>query len=308
MNIWRINCKPGKQILSQKDQFKFWIENGFVGIGWSSDEGFDKGYIPIANSNYSAGDIKNFIYNGYREKKEKTQGFSTASNIFVNRMEKEDFIWVRCGNIYKLGKIKSEGLYNFNSKIFSRDRQIGFYRKVEYLDREFSESEVPGKIVASYRTRSTVQKVDDYNDMMWKYCASCFSGENISIPVKDWNSFLHSSDIEEIIGLYLQVEKKLYVYTSTNKNDTAKIEFELVNNEGKRYGVQVKSGDTSLNALDFKDISKLMKIYLFAANDRVNNLEHVNNIEKIEVAHVTEFIENNLHILPQRIRFWFKSI
>lgn len=45
MNIWRINCKPGEQILNQKDQFNFWLENGFIGIGWSSAEGFDKGFI-----------------------------------------------------------------------------------------------------------------------------------------------------------------------------------------------------------------------------------------------------------------------
>ena len=105
MNIWRINCKPGEQILTQKDQFNFWLENGFVGIGWSSAEGFDKGFIKNSNSKNQVKDVKDYIFQMHKKKGWKTQSFSTASNIFVDRMEIDDFIWVRCGNTYKLGKI-----------------------------------------------------------------------------------------------------------------------------------------------------------------------------------------------------------
>lgn len=306
MNIWRINCKPGEQILTQKDQFDFWLENGFIGIGWSSAEGFDKGFIKNSNSKNQVKDIKDYIFQMYRKEGWKTQSFSTASNIFVDRMKIDDFIWVRCGNTYKLGKIVSECLYNFNSKIFKGNHQIGFYRKVEYLDRDFSESEVPGKIVASYRTRSTVQIVYDYKDMIATYCEACFTEKNIKISINNWNYFLHSDDIEEVIGLYLQIAKKLYVYTSTNKSSTAEIEFELVDINGNHFGVQVKSGETSLDAKNFEEISKRMKVYLFAANNDVKNIDTNNiNIEKIEVSDVTDFLKKYLNILPGRIKYWF---
>jgi len=62
MNIWRINCKPRGQILTQKDQFNFWLENGFVGIGWSSAEGFDKGFRENSLSKNQVKDIKDYIF------------------------------------------------------------------------------------------------------------------------------------------------------------------------------------------------------------------------------------------------------
>ena len=149
MNIWRINCKPGKQILPPKEQFKFWLEKGFEGIGYSSGEGFDKNFEQPLESDYLAKEVKNFIYNKIRNEGRQTVRFSTDSNIFVDRMQIGDYIWVRCENIYKLGKISSNGLYNLRLEKYDDDRQIEFYRLVEYLDKEFHESEVPGKIIAS---------------------------------------------------------------------------------------------------------------------------------------------------------------
>lgn len=302
-NIWRINCKPGEQLYSQKNQFEFWIKEEIIAIGWSTAEGCTEN---LEDKNYTVKEIKDCMEKLHYEKKWKTKSFKAATNIFVERMEIGDYIWLRCGNTYKLGKIKSECFYNLNSKDFEDKRQIGFYRKVEYLNKDFSESEVPGKIVASYRARNTVQVVEDYNNIILKYCQSIFSGVIYKINIENWNTFLHSSDIEEIVGLYLQVEKGLYVYTSTNKKDTAEIEFELVDKLGNLYGIQVKSGNTSINALDYIKISQKMKIYLFAANDNIINLEGKENIEKIDVKTITEFIKHWKHILPKRIKIFFE--
>ena len=40
--------------------------------------------------------------------------------------------------------------------------------------------------------------------------------------IKDFLNFLLAEDVEEIISLYLQLEKNYLIYTSTNKIDTAK--------------------------------------------------------------------------------------
>lgn len=305
MNIWRINCKPGQQILSHEDQFKFWIQEGIVAIGWSSNEEFDKGFIKNFNNKNIINDLRKFQREIHYSNKWSTQSFSTATNIFIDRMQIGDFIWVRFGNIYKLGKITSECLYNFYSETFEEKRQIGYYRKAKFLNKDFVESDVPGKIVASYRTSSTVQAVNDYENIIEKYCFSCFNNKKFNINLENWSSFLHSADIEEIIGLYLQIEKKYFVYTSTNKNDTAQIEFELVDINGNRCGVQVKSGNTSIDAIKFESLSKQMKIYLFASNDNVYNLDNNLNIEKIKINDVTNFLKKYLHLLPNRIKIWF---
>ncbi|MGL5950956.1 MAG: hypothetical protein ACRCZH_06015 [Cetobacterium sp.] len=305
MSIWRINCKPGEQILSHQDQFDFWIKNEIIAISWSSQEGLDDGFIKNPSSKNLVNDVRNFMRDMHYSKGWKTKAFSTATNIFVDRMQIGDFIWIRFGNIYKLGKIVSECLYNFYSETFDGNRQIGYYRKVEFLDKDFKESDVPGKIVASYRTRSTVQMVYDHTNTIENYCQYYLEGREFKIDLKNWSHFLHSTDIEEIIGLYLQIEKNLFVYTSTNKIDTAQIEFELVDINGNHYGIQVKSGDTSIDAKDFENLSEQMKVYLFACNNNVYNLDKNRNIEKIEIDDVTVFLRKNLNLLPNRIKTWF---
>ena len=51
-----------------------------------------------------------------------------------------------------------------------------------------------------------------------------------------------------------------------------------------------------------------MKVYLFAANNDVKNIDTNNtNIEKIEVSNVTDFLKKYFNILPGRIKCWFVS-
>lgn len=303
MNVWRINCKPEAQILKQNNQFEFWIKKGIAGIGWSSAEGFTEEYFDDKNNVLK---LQEFIKRKYQVQQLSTKSFSTATNIFVTRMQKGDYIWVRCGNIYKLGKIKSEGLYNFDSEKFEPDRQIGFYREIDYLEKDFVESEVPGKIVASYRSQSTVQGLADEKEMLASYCNGCWTGNIKKIKIEEWTDFFHSSDIEEIVGLYLQIKRKLYIYTSTNKNDTAAIEFEMINNEGKLYGLQVKSGNTPIDISDYEQLSENMSVILFATSENYKNLEKVKNVEIISKEEITNFLIEYKHLLPKRIKLWLE--
>lgn len=113
-------------------------------------------------------------------------------------------------------------------------------------------------------------------------------------PIYNWKNLLSAEDIEEIVGLYLQIEKELYIYTSTCKDDTNFIEFQLIDRKGKLYGLQVKSGDENINADDYFELSKKMTIFLFASSDNISNVEKYPNIEKIDSKEITLFIEKNL--------------
>lgn len=249
--------------------------------------------------------IKSYIWNLYKKKNWKTQGFSTASNVIVDRMNIGDYVWTRSEGIYWIAKILEESKYIRNNEEYV-NYDIGFCRKVKYSETGFHESEVPGKVISSFSARNSTQNVEDKSGRLYKYTDSLFTGEkNLKIRLEDWIIFFSANDIEEIIGLYLQVEKKLYIYTSTNKKSTAKIEFELIDREGNLYGVQVKTGHVSLNGDDYSEISEKMKIFLFATSDRVIIGENKNLIH-IRVKEITEFIEQNKKLLPERISRWLK--
>lgn len=307
MSIWRINCKPGSRLVSHKESFNKWLEKGFIGIGWSKEEKFLEG---LNETELNIEDIRNHIYITLKNWKCGTKSFSSYANILFYRMKKEDYVWIRCNGIYKLGIIEDETcLYNTNpSEEFIPDKyQIGFYRRVKFLDKDFIESEVPGKIVASFRNSSTLQIVKEFKDELTLYCKASVENKKVCFPIYNWKNLLSAEDIEEIVGLYLQMEKNLYVYTSTCKNDTSLIEFQLVDKNSQLYGLQVKSGNETLNADDYFELSKKMTIFLFASSDNIYNIEKYPNIEKIDSKEITLFIEKNLKLLPEKIRFWFED-
>ena len=299
-NIWRINMKTdGLKRYKQKDLLNFCIDQGITGIGWSSLDFKEKLDKNINNPK----DIQNYIWYSYKNDKKSTKGFATASNIIIDRMSIGDYVWTRADGIYKIAKILSEAKYMKDNELY-KDFDIGFYREVEYSNNNIRISEVPGKIIASFSASSTVQNVADDKGQLFNYSDSLFRGDsNFKINLEDWTEFFSAEDIEEIVGLYLQIKFNLYVYTSTNKRSTEKIEFELVDEKGQLYGVQVKSGGVSLNGIDYEEKSKEMKVFLFASNNEVNTNNNPNIIH-ITVSEVTRFIEEYKHILPKRISYW----
>lgn len=306
MSIWRINCKPGDRIVSHKESFDKWIEKGFVGIGWSKQENFLDG---LDEKEQNIEIIRNHIFTKLKKDNCKTNSFTAYTNILFHRMKKGDYVWTRCNGIYKLGIVIDDiCLYNLNpSEEFIPDRyQIGFYRKIKFLKKDFSESEVPGKIIASFRVTKTLQNIKETKELEL-YCKLNSENKKAFFPIENWKNLLSAEDIEEIVGLYLQIEKNLYIYTSTCKTDTSLIEFQLTDKNGQLYGLQVKTGDTTLNADDYSDFSKKMKIFLFTSNDNIYNIEKYPNIEKINSEDISLFIKNNLKLLPEKIKFWFAS-
>lgn len=299
-NVWRLNMKTdGVYKHGQSNLLNFCINQKIVGIGWSSLDFKEKLDKNINNPK----DIQNYIWYSYKNDKKSTKGFATASNIMIDRMSIGDYVWTRADGTYKIAKILSEVKYMKDNELY-KDFDIGFYREVEYCNKNINISEVPGKIIASFSASSTVQNVADDKGQLFHYSDSLFRGEdNFKITLEDWTEFFSADDIEEIVGLYLQVKFNLYVYTSTNKRSTEKIEFELVDKKGQLYGVQVKSGGVSLNGKDYEEKSKEMKVFLFASNNEVNTNNN-SNIIHIKVSEVTRFIEEYKHILPKRISYW----
>lgn len=301
-NVWRINMKTdGIKNVTQKQLTEFCKTEELIAIGWS-DPWFIEGIEHSILS--SAKDVKNYIWNRINENPgSKTRSFSTASNVIVDRMAIGDYVWTRAEGKYLLAKIIGEPLFSGNIDKF-KQYDIGFCRKVKYLDKELTVSEVPGKIIASFSARSSTQNIYDENMSLYNYSNALFNGEKVhSISTDDWAKFFSADDVEEIIGLYLQIKKNLYVYTSTNKNSTDKIEFELVDRSGTLYGVQVKTGEVSIDANDYLDISKTRIVYLFATSNKVNT-HNSENIIHLTLDDVTQFIMEYKHLLPERIKAW----
>ena len=122
--------------------------------------------------------------------------------------------------------------------------------------------------------------------------------------IKDFFNFLLAEDLEEIVSLYLQLEKNYLIYTSTNKIDTAKYEFVMISRDGKeKCYTQVKTGNDKLVPENYINLTENSnKVYLFALNGYEG--EDINNVICLKKDEILKFLLNNKKILPNRIKYW----
>ena len=126
--------------------------------------------------------------------------------------------------------------------------------------------------------------------------------------IEDFLNFLLPEDIEEIVSLYLQLEKNYLIYTSTNKIDTAKYEFVMISRDGKeKCYTQVKTGNEKLDPKDYENlIENSNKVYLFTLGEYIG--KNINNIICLKKDEILDFILKNKEILPSRIKYWMEEI
>ncbi len=291
MNIWRINLKS-----AGINPRKFCLEKGIVGFGWPvNDQNTNlewKEYYKLADEKYNSG-------------AKKHKGWKPAINALKNRMKIGDLIWTRdIQGIYYIGKITSEWRYE-HSEEFKKADMVNL-RSCEWL-KVGPVGSVPGKVVNSFIPRRTVQKIKNeqvklYSKFLFNKLSSVDFYKLNSITKSDIYSLISSDDCEDILAIYLQKELNYVLFPSSCKADTMNYEYELKHKlTGEKAVVQVKNGKVSLDAKDYSNIDT--KVFLFTTKGKYIG-EESEKIQFICPIKMTEFIFNNLNIMPDRINYW----
>jgi hypothetical protein len=282
MNVWRLHLKSAAA--SGQNPQEFCISNKIAGIGW-----------PV---------------NTKREKLNKTQfeklcrskygKLPGSVNAMVNRMSIGDYIWTRKGNQeYFLGKIVSDWAYENADDFVTND--VVNYRKVEEWKSKGEIDKIPGKVVSAFRATSALQQIDSdairhISDFIW----NGYKPEEMNQKL-DFFDLIGDQELEDLVGIYLQMAKDYIIIPSTCKSDTALIEFSLIHKKtGNSAYLQVKSGNS------FADLKPLLEkkgqVYYFQ-KDKVEREEYKKLIH-ISEAEILEFIKNHQAILPENIKVW----
>ncbi len=118
--------------------------------------------------------------------------------------------------------------------------------------------------------------------------------------VFDLYEFMTDADIENVVVVYLQVIG-WYVLPGTRTATTAHYEFVLVNREtGERAVVQVKSGNTSIDASHYASEEKA---FLFAASGNYGS-SIPPNVAIITRQQLNKFMREMPHLLPRAVTTW----
>lgn len=291
VSIFRINLKTSCQG-TLDDLFNFCKTNKIIGIGWQLDK------VP---KNLS--DCK-------KQGTEKYPGraFSSAINR-IGEMKVNDLVWTRHDGFYYICRVMHTWQYNNSSDNVYHDMVnivgVGDFVKVGTID------EVPGKVVNSFIPPSTVQRIQTgYIKELSMHIYNKKSGVNyypkFSFPPTNILDALKAEDVEEIVCLYLQLNKNYLLYGSTNKISTEKYECVLVekNNFSKCYP-QVKTGNVSLNGNDYVHLTgNGNKVYLFAVSQNYIKVANNSDIIYLDKNDILKFMTQNKKLLPERIQYW----
>ncbi|MCR5118948.1 MAG: hypothetical protein K6B44_04930 [Lachnospiraceae bacterium] len=291
MKVWRIHIKPDIEAgFSRRDLLEFLKKEEIIGVGWSE----------IKTRENSAEAIRKEAVK-YDDPSSAIKALNALRNMQIG-----DLIWTRLDNEYYLCQV-TDLWENSKPSEMHRRFDVTNYVSVKWSDIGL-ETKVPGKVLSSFRPPASAQSVSGVEDIsmyLWnKY--SDTDAYDIRKDNIDFWTVLSSEAIEELVLLYLQVEKGFYIYSTSVKYAFPTYECEMANIMGIRCYPQVKSGDVPLNADDYMQVLQNepdSNVYLFSQSESYteNNDKRVKYIYKKDIE---EFVRRHKMILPDMTYGW----
>jgi hypothetical protein len=220
-------------------------------------------------------------------------------------MEVDDLVWIRTfSGVYHIGRITSDWRYMTDSQCSRAD--LFNTRKAELYE---AGTRVAGKVINCFRPSATVQAI--YNDTALQFSKLLFnrlSGrEQYPVPGPkqklDIFDLLSAVELEDVVGLYLQLERGYAVIPSSRqtKGDTLFYEYELLHRrDGTPAFVQVKSGNVKIDLSAYARFGR--KIYLFSPAGYYGKKPQ--NAIPLDRDELEGFITKGVSTLPSSIQVW----
>jgi len=314
INIFRIRLKTRPvQIgeMKQSEVFEYCKEKNIIGLGWEIPEKFKSKKLKIEDAMNTRQGTND---EGYFKKNMKV----------LSEIRKDDIVWARTEEgIYYIGKILNDEYKCWDAWGENREEADKFdIRNVKECKfyRVGGIEKVPGIIINSFSGPGhTIKRVGgkDKVELQRKIriiCKMIFNevcdNDSEKFQIKDEESLdfwkiINDQDAEEIVSLYLQIKENYKVYINTKRRDTPKYEFIMVDIEGRKAAVQVKTGNNvTLKVKYYENDKDYGKIYLFSVNEDTS--EYKNSNDKVTVLRKDEDVEKFLidynKILPDYIR------
>ncbi|MHD0316380.1 hypothetical protein [Fusobacterium sp. THCT1E2] len=119
-----------------------------------------------------------------------------------------------------------------------------------------------------------------------------------------WSTIFGGNDIKKLLTAYLQLTRNLFPAPSKKCNKYHFVDFEMINKEGERFAIIVKSENDTINLEDFDNMMKKVKVklktYLFTTSEE-NQEFGDRDIEHIPLKDVFKLIEKYKVLLPVSI-------
>ncbi len=287
MTIWRIWLRPARVNASE-----FCIDKKVIGLGWGID--------------HKPANLQDYIAKLPDEKPEA----KSQVRIFAIDIKNDDLVWTRNDSgIYYLGRVKGPWIYTEEEEF--RQNNVANIRECEWHEIGLRDRVIGAILNYFVGPFQAIQKITKEIAATYSFYLYNKKTNTQTYPLPDVPgdmdpfSFFDDRDLEDIIGLYLQLKEGYVLYPSSCKKDLPKIEYILSSKDGKEQAyAQVKSGDQKIDIRDY--IGKFSgRVYLFAVSGNYLNLEDKEkNIIVLHRKEIEDFIKEYKETLPEKIRNW----
>jgi hypothetical protein len=286
MSLFRIHIRPSGGAAYHKTTFDFCMKEGVLGVGWRT----------VSNRS-----TKN--WDEYYDEASTTHKDLNVCKYIYKRVNAGDLAWTRDSfGSYLLARVNSGWEYWTTEESRRLDIDIANIFRCELKRVEIDE--VPGKIVACFRSRKSIQEIADekaceYSRHLWNKLSGQSVYQTGITQYPDIFMMLDDEETEDLLFLYLQ-SKGWYVVPNSRKGDTMSFEYLCVNPlTGEVAGTQVKTGNAPLDMNTFASVPH--KTFLFQANDRYLGTRAA-NVETVTRTELMGFIEKSAVWLPRAFR------
>lgn len=323
---WKVKGR-GKYNKKTVMSSEYFIKNNCVSCGWGAPALENQEYVNDITS------YKEKWEEMYRKENRKW-GYQGIHQLF-EKVQKGDFLWTRVAGEYYVAQVtdKPEKLFFLDFSDTAKKYDCVVQLRNIFWKRIGTEEKVPGSISTYSSNRNAIVRVDSGEKIKVTsiYSDSVLNNTKIT-KISDRNMilrFIGPSGFEDVIALWMYDKFNYVVIPSTNKKNTQKYEFVLIDGtrndndyiSSKRIYLQAKNGDNNLHLKDYLVNDSGDEIWLATSRGKIYDIEgnlettkivryvrNENGYDKYgyEIEELTDFIFNPIkqNILPKAITVW----
>ena len=292
--VWRVRMRSLRPDVKHAEARRFAIRKGIVGTGWGITK--RNGSITIKDKCKKLEEYLKYSPTKYKKKR----GFKQAVNAFGRRMEKGDYCWTYDPDTgeYWCGQVNGDFIYRSRRDFHKHDFYI--VRRCKWK-RAGTADDVPGGIIRAFcGPFGIVSRIINEED------AAILASRSLHEPgadnlIPDLFEAAGPDDLEDLVALYLQ-NRGWRIIPSTAKVSMASYEFVVVHRDGRRAGVQVKSGKAGLRR---QAVAEDFDLFFVFTADGDANVPEDPRIRCITRQQIEKFARRNKKMLPRRVQRWW---
>lgn len=299
--IWKTKLRSKIEDPDWKFQFDHCKARGLIGVGWHVD-------LPTGAA---LDDVCAIV------EANKSEGWGRGSALTIRRFateaKKGQFIWSRdLDGRYWLCRITGD--YKYMNNKDSRRADVLQTRTVDWAPAPLNDLAVPGAVIKNFSTPA--QSFSKINNMTARKLSVYWWEVLHGRPAPDLDmdyrevvvSALDPYDVEDLIFLWLQVQRGYLVLPRARQRDMPAYEWTVIHRDTRRRAItQVKTGGDPLNLdrLVAAKVNSEMETYAFATCEAFDG-DRKSVTEIISVDDIVHFANANRDLLADRTRAMFE--